>query len=49
MVADKTGMLAYLRDEKDIEFREYKLPTPERGAVLMKVKYANICGSDLHT
>lgn len=49
MPTDKTGTLVYLADEYDVEFRDYDVPSPEEGAVLTRVKYANICGSDLHT
>ncbi len=44
-----TGTLVYLQGPKDIEFREYDLPEPERGAVLTEVAYSNVCGSDLYT
>jgi L-iditol 2-dehydrogenase len=30
------------------EFRRYPLPDPEPGAILVRVSYANVCGSDLH-
>lgn len=33
---------------KQVEIREYPLPTVEKGSVLMSVKMANICGSDVH-
>jgi threonine dehydrogenase-like Zn-dependent dehydrogenase len=32
-----------------LEFREYRLPSPEEGAVLTEVVQANVCGSELHT
>lgn len=31
------------------EIKEYPVPDPEPGAILIKVSRANICGSDLHT
>jgi len=31
------------------EIKEYPVPDPEPGAILIKVRRANICGSDLHT
>lgn len=43
------GRLAYLKEANEIEFREYEVPSPETGAVLTEVKYANVCGSDIHT
>lgn len=31
-----------------MEMREYPVPEPEPGAILIKVRRANICGSDIH-
>jgi len=31
-----------------MEIKEYPLPKPEPGAILIKVTMANICGSDIH-
>ncbi|MEE8470461.1 MAG: alcohol dehydrogenase catalytic domain-containing protein, partial [Dehalococcoidia bacterium] len=31
-----------------MEIKEYPVPEPEPGAILIKVRRANICGSDLH-
>ena len=31
-----------------LEIKEYPVPEPEPGAILIKVSRANICGSDLH-
>lgn len=45
----ETGTLVYLAGDRDVEFKEFDLPTPERGAVLTRVEQANVCGSDLHT
>jgi threonine dehydrogenase-like Zn-dependent dehydrogenase len=33
---------------KPFEIREYPVPDPEPGAIVVKVALANICGSDLH-
>jgi len=33
---------------KPFEIREYPVPDPEPGAILIKVALANVCGSDLH-
>jgi len=30
------------------ELRRYPLPDPGPGAILVRVSYANVCGSDLH-
>src|SRR2546430_3254907 len=32
-----------------LEVRHFPLPEPEPGAVLMKVTYSGICGTDKHT
>ena len=31
-----------------MEIKEYPVPDPEPGAVVVKTRLANICGSDLH-
>jgi D-arabinose 1-dehydrogenase-like Zn-dependent alcohol dehydrogenase len=33
---------------KPFEIEEYDVPTPESGAVLLRMTQAGICGSDLH-
>ena len=33
---------------KPFEIEEYDVPTPEPGAVLLRMTQAGICGSDLH-
>ncbi|HJX79314.1 zinc-binding dehydrogenase [Glutamicibacter sp.] len=42
------GKLAAMSGVRNIEIREYPLPTPASGQVLMQVSKANICGSDIH-
>lgn len=37
-----------LAAREPFEFREYPVPDPDSGAVLVKMRAANICGSDLH-
>ena len=32
----------------DFELREYPVPDPEPGAVLIRLTRAGVCGSDLH-
>ena len=43
-----SGTLVYLNGPKDIEFREYNIPTPEPRAVVAEVVRTNVCGSELH-
>lgn len=42
------GRLAALVGPKQIEIREYPLPSVEKGAVLARVLRSNLCGSELH-
>ncbi len=43
------GRIAVLKGAKGPwEFQRWALPDPEPGAILVKVTYANVCGSDLH-
>jgi L-iditol 2-dehydrogenase len=43
------GQIAVLRDIRGPwDFQRYPLPDPEPGAILVKISYANVCGSDLH-
>lgn len=46
--AAETGKLVYISGPKDIQFREYPIPTPEPGAVVTEVVRTNVCGSELH-
>ena len=44
-----TGRVAcFMGPRKPFELREYPLPDPEPGAIILQVSRANICGSDLH-
>jgi D-arabinose 1-dehydrogenase-like Zn-dependent alcohol dehydrogenase len=44
-----TGRVAVLRTyEGEFELREYPVPDPEPGAVLVRLTRAGVCGSDLH-
>lgn len=43
-----TGKLAYMPKPGSVEFREYELPQPEPGALLIETAAAGVCGSDLH-
>jgi D-arabinose 1-dehydrogenase-like Zn-dependent alcohol dehydrogenase len=43
------GRVAVLREYGgDFELRDYPVPDPEPGALLVKLTRAGICGSDLH-
>ena len=43
------GQVAILRQTRGPwDFKRYPLPDPEPGAILVKITYANVCGSDLH-
>lgn len=42
------GRLAAMSGVRTTEIREYDLPEPGPGQVLMRVTMANVCGSDLH-
>jgi D-arabinose 1-dehydrogenase-like Zn-dependent alcohol dehydrogenase len=45
----KTGRIAiYNGLGQPLEIKEYPVPDPEPGAILVKVTLANVCGSDLH-
>jgi len=42
------GRLAAMSGVRTTEIREYELPEPAPGQVLMRVTKANVCGSDIH-
>jgi D-arabinose 1-dehydrogenase-like Zn-dependent alcohol dehydrogenase len=45
----ETGKLAaWTGLENKFELREYPVPDPEPGAIVIKVALANVCGSDMH-
>lgn len=39
----------FIEPNQPLQIREYPKPVLERGAILVKVRLATICGSDLHT
>jgi L-iditol 2-dehydrogenase len=43
-----TGQIAALVGPTNVEVQEYPLPEPGPGAVLLKVRRANVCGTDVH-
>ena len=45
----ETGLVAVFRGTRlPFELREFLVPEPGPGAILVKVAMANVCGSDLH-
>lgn len=42
------GRVASMKDNKATEILEFKVPNPEKGAVVMEVLKTNVCGSDIH-
>ena len=47
-MADTGRLAAYLGLGKGFDIREYPVPEPKPGAVIIKVAIANVCGSDMH-
>jgi len=47
-MADTAKLAVFHGTGKPFEIREYPVPEPEPGAILIKVTLANVCGSDLH-
>jgi len=47
-MVDKGRAAVYKGLGQPMEIKEYPVPEPEPGAILIKVRRANICGSDLH-
>ena len=47
-MAETGRMAAWMGFGKGFEIREYPVPEPKPGAVLIKVAIANVCGSDMH-
>jgi D-arabinose 1-dehydrogenase-like Zn-dependent alcohol dehydrogenase len=47
-MAETAKLAAWLGFGKGFEIREYPVPDPEPGAILIKVSLANVCGSDMH-
>jgi D-arabinose 1-dehydrogenase-like Zn-dependent alcohol dehydrogenase len=47
-MAETGKMACWMGLDKKFEIREYPVPDPEPGAVLIKVSLANVCGSDMH-
>jgi D-arabinose 1-dehydrogenase-like Zn-dependent alcohol dehydrogenase len=47
-MAETARMAVFHGAGKPFQIREYPVPDPEPGAILIKVAMANVCGSDLH-
>lgn len=47
-MVDKGRAAIYMGLGHPMEIKEYPVPEPEPGAILIKMRRANICGSDLH-
>ena len=47
-MAETARMAVFHGAGKPFEIREYPVPEPEPGALLVRVALANVCGSDLH-
>ena len=47
-MTEKGRIALYKGLGQPFEIREYPVPEPEPGAILIKISMANICGSDLH-
>lgn len=42
------GKVAFLKAPREVEIREYDLPKAGQGALLLKVRRSNLCGSEIH-
>ena len=47
-MAETAKMAVFHGTGKPFEIREYPVPEPEPGAMLIKIALANVCGSDMH-
>lgn len=47
-MAETGRVAAFYGPGRPFEIKEYVLPEPEPGAILLKTSVANVCGSDLH-
>ena len=47
-MSTRQGKIAVMVKPEKLEYQQYDLPTPERGALLLKVIRTNVCGSELH-
>lgn len=47
-MAARGRVAAFFGAGRPMEIREYPVPDPEPGAIVLKMSIANVCGSDLH-
>ena len=47
-MSKKQGTIAFMAEPGKLEYRQYDLPTPGKGALMMKILRSNVCGSELH-
>src|SRR5712691_2256956 len=47
-MAETAKLAVFHGTGKPFEIREYPVPEPEPGAMLVKIALANVCGSDMH-
>jgi hypothetical protein len=47
-MAEKGRLAVFHGTGKPFEIREYPVPEPEPGAILVRIALANVCGSDMH-
>src|SRR5262245_66505065 len=47
-MAERGRLAVFHGTGKPFEIREYPVPDPEPGAMLIKISLANVCGSDMH-
>ena len=43
-----TGVVTAMCGPEDLRLKEFDVPDPGPGSVLLKIRRANVCGSDLH-
>ncbi|MCC7107541.1 MAG: zinc-binding dehydrogenase [Chloroflexi bacterium] len=48
MSGERGRVAAFYGPGKSFELKEYAVPDPEPGALVLKIRIANVCGSDLH-
>lgn len=44
----KKGKIAYMSSPGKLTYKEFEVPAPEPGGLLLKITQTNVCGSELH-